>query len=280
MTQNKKFAEEVLKNRHAHNIILPSKNRVYLFVDDLLELLFPHFYGEYEYFNAGEIAGKLALLERDLIKILLPQKQNLSNGIENIATSFFRELPHIYRHLWMDAKAICDGDPASQSIDEVIIAYPGFEAIYSYRIANAFYKLNVPVFPRIITEYAHKKTGIDIHPGAEIGNSFFIDHGTGIVIGETTVIGDNVKIYQGVSLGALSVSKKFANQKRHPTIEDNVILYSNATILGNNTIGHDSIIGGNVWLTESIPPYSIVYHKSQVHVRTQKSDDGAINFII
>ena len=142
--------------------------------------------------------------------------------------------------------------------------------------------MKVPIFPRIITEYAHQLTGIDIHPGATIGDSFFIDHGTGIVVGETTIIGDNVKLYQGVTLGALSVSKKLANTKRHPTIESDTVIYSGATILGGETvIGHHSIIGGNVWLTESVPPYSVVYHKSEVKVRNAKDfENEPINFVI
>ena len=181
----------------------------------------------------------------------------------------------------MDAEAIYQGDPAAESVDEVISAYPGFYAIAIFRIAHEFYKLNVPIFPRILTENAHQRTGIDIHPGATVGERFFIDHGSGIVIGETTVIGDDVKIYQGVTLGALSVDKTLASSKRHPTIEHNVVLYSNATILGGSTvIGHDSVIGGNVWLTESVPPYSVVYHKSEVRVRSSREEQVALDFVI
>ena len=170
---------------------------------------------------------------------------------------------------------------AAESVDEVISAYPGFRAIAIYRIAHEFYRMGVPLFPRILTESAHQRTGIDIHPGATIGRSFFIDHGTGIVVGETTTIGDSVKIYQGVTLGALSVDKTLASSKRHPTIEDNVVIYSNATILGGTTvIGHDSVIGGNVWLTESVPPYSVVYHKSEVHVRSTREESTGLDFVI
>jgi len=174
----------------------------------------------------------------------------------------------IYDLLLDDAQAINDGDPAAKSRDQVIRTYPGFLAIACYRIGHAFCQIGVPLLPRILTEYAHSRTGIDIHPRATIGTQFCIDHGTGIVIGETTIIGNNVKIYQGVTLGALSVKKEMAKIKRHPTIEDNVIIYAGATILGGNTIiGKNSIIGGNVWLTESIPPNSRVYHKSQIEVR-------------
>jgi serine O-acetyltransferase len=200
--------------------------------------------------------------------------------VEETASFFFQSMPSIHRQLWLDANAIHAGDPASESVDEVISAYPGFFAIAIYRIAHVFYCLNVPIFPRILSEIAHQRTGIDIHPGATIGNSFFIDHGTGIVIGETTFIGDRVKLYQGVTLGALSVNKALSSSKRHPTIENSVVIYSNATILGGETvIGHDSVIGGNVWLTESVPPYSIVYHKSEIKVRTKEETDAS-DFVI
>lgn len=199
----------------------------------------------------------------------------------DVAERFFSTLPSIYQKLWRDAEAIHEGDPASESVDEVIAAYPGFFAIFAHRVAHEFYLQRVPLFPRIVGEYAHVRTGIDIHPGARIGDSFFIDHGTGVVVGETTIIGDHVKLYQGVSLGAMSVSKELARTKRHPTIEDNVVVYSNATILGGDTvIGHNSIIGGNVWLTESVPPCSVVYHKSEVKVRTQGDGGGDIEFHI
>jgi serine O-acetyltransferase len=278
---NRRFAKELLKIRHARSAVLPPTHKVQKFVDDLIELLFPHFCGEYEYFEAAEINGKLALLERDIKKILKVQQPDMSKRIDQITVKFFTKLPEIYSQLQLDAKAIHEGDPASESIDEVISAYPGFFAIYTYRMAHEFYKYGIPIFPRMLGEYAHFRTGIDIHPGAQIGESFFIDHGTGVVIGETTVIGKNVKIYQGVSLGALSVSKDMSKIKRHPTIEDNVIIYSNATILGGKTvIGHDSVIGGNVWLTESVPPYSIVYHKSEIRVRPKINEQESIDFVI
>jgi serine O-acetyltransferase len=163
----------------------------------------------------------------------------------------------------------------------VIAIYPGFFAVFCYRIANFLAKLSVPLFPRMITEYSHRVTGIDIHPLATIGSPFSIDHGTGIVIGETTFIGNYVKLYQGVTLGALSVDKKKASRKRHPTIEDNVILYAGCTILGGETVvGRNSIIGGNVWLTESIAPFSVVYHKSEIVVRNQSGFEEPLNFVI
>jgi serine O-acetyltransferase len=249
-----------------------------LFIDNLLGLLFPHF-SQKRYNSLEEITVEKLKLRIDLIKILrhiVDEKE-----ITAIADIFFNRLEEIYLSLLQDADAIERGDPAAENVDEVIITYPGFLAISIYRVANVFYELNVPIFPRLLTEYAHQLTGIDIHPGAKIGKRFCIDHGTGIVIGETTVIGDNVKLYQGVTLGALSVEKTTNKSKRHPTIEDNVIIYSGATILGGDTvIGNNSIIGGNVWLIESVPPFSVVYHKSNVKVRNQKDDDNIINYVI
>ncbi|HDP75911.1 MAG TPA: serine acetyltransferase [Bacteroidales bacterium] len=181
---------------------------------------------------------------------------------------FFQGLPKVLATLKGDAYFIFHNDPAAESIEEVLLAYPGFYAIIHYRLANLLRRMGVKILPRMITEYAHSKTGIDIHPAATIGQQFCIDHGTGIVIGETAKIGDKVKIYQGVTIGALSVSKSLATTKRHPTIEDNVIIYAGSTILGGETvIGHNSVIGGNVWLVKSVPPFSMVYHESKVIVR-------------
>lgn len=194
---------------------------------------------------------------------------------------FFNEIPALFSALIKDAEAILHFDPAARSIEEVLVAYPGFYATAIYRLSHQLHKQNVKILPRLFTEYAHSKTGIDIHPGAIIGNSFFIDHGTGIVIGETTIIGNNVKIYQGVTLGALNVAKELAKTKRHPTIEDNVIIYSGATILGGDTIiGKDSVIGGNVWLTYSVPSFSVVYHKSEIAVKDKIPMENVLNFVI
>ncbi|MCL2079492.1 MAG: serine acetyltransferase [Oscillospiraceae bacterium] len=180
---------------------------------------------------------------------------------EEISARFIERLPQIQRLLYKDAEAGFEGDPAARGIDEVILTYPGFFAILVYRAAHALHLENVPLIPRIMSEYAHSTTGVDIHPGAQIGEYFFIDHGTGIVIGETTVIGNRVKLYQGVTLGGLSTKggQKLAGKKRHPTIEDNVTIYSGATILGGGTvIGKNSTIGGNVFITESVPEDSKV----------------------
>jgi serine O-acetyltransferase len=282
MSENtqRSFVRELLDRRATSQVRLPVKARVARFADELLELLFPHFSDDM-YYAAEEIEGKFRLLQRDLQTTLEPLQGQLQKPAREIVAEFGELVPSIYAKLMLDADAILKGDPAAESIDEVIQAYPGFRAIAIYRLAHEFYRLGVPIFPRILTESAHQKTGIDIHPGATIGERFFIDHGTGIVIGETSLIGSNVKLYQGVTLGALSVSKDLASSKRHPTIEDNVVIYSNATILGGTTvIGHDSVIGGNVWLTESVPAFSVVYHKSEIRVRSSRESEAGLEFVI
>ncbi|MDR1306637.1 MAG: serine O-acetyltransferase [Treponema sp.] len=178
---------------------------------------------------------------------------------ELLVADFFEELPAIRKTLDLDIRAALGGDPAAKSLEEVILSYPGLEAITVHRLAHFFWIREVPLIPRMMSEIIHHRTGIDIHPGAEIGESFFIDHGTGVVIGETTVIGKNVKLYQGVTLGALSVKKELAGKKRHPTIEEDVTIYSGATILGDTVIGRGSVIGGNVWITRAVAPNSTVY---------------------
>ncbi len=195
--------------------------------------------------------------------------------------AFLSGLPVLRDKLYREAEVFAHNDPAANSVEEVIIAYPGFFALAVHRIAHEFYKMGTPVIPRLFSEHAHSKVGIDINPGAQIGNSFYIDHGTGIVIGETTIIGNNVKIYQGVTLGALFVAKGMSNQKRHPTIEDNVVIYAGATILGGKTvIGHDSVIGGNAWLTKSVVPYSQVMQNVSITIRSTLSENDPIDFYI
>ena len=253
---------------------LPSRPGTERFFDALLALLFPHFAGPNRLGTNEEVVASLIHLERTLSELLRPLAVQLPAAVEAVAEQFIDRLPEVYGLLREDAEAIAAGDPAAESVDEVIAAYPGFYAIAAYRVANCFYRAGVPVFPRLLTEYAHRRTGVDIHPGATIGHSFFIDHATGIVIGETTCIGNHVKLYQGVTLGALSVSKDMQRAKRHPTIEDRVIIYSNATILGGGTvIGRDSVIGGNAWITASIPPNSMVYNRAEVHVRTGEMEE-------
>ena len=192
-----------------------------------------------------------------------------------VVPPFLDRLAWVRDALHVDARAILEGDPAAESLDEVVLAYPGFLATAIHRIAHELYRLDVPILPRVLSEWAHGETGIDIHPGAQIGSAFAIDHGTGVVIGETTLIGNRVRIYQGVTLGALAVSKRYANRKRHPTIGNDVVIYANATILGGSTIiGDGSIIGGNVWLTSSVPPRSVVQFSSKVEERSPANDDG------
>jgi len=254
-------------------VIIPNKKGVEIFIKRIFKLLFPF----NEKITDSEIPdpGKTIKEQLDvIISGLIPEN-------EKFTKQFFDILTPIKRTLLKDAEFILESDPAAKNLEEVIAIYPGFFAIYCYRIAHALNQFPVPLVPRMITEYAHKTTGIDIHPGAEIGSPFSIDHGTGIVIGETTKIGNYVKLYQGVTLGALSVDKSKASKKRHPTIEDNVILYAGSTILGGETVvGKNCVIGGNVWLTESIAPFSVVYHKSEIIVRDQNKFQEPINFII
>jgi serine O-acetyltransferase len=192
---------------------------------------------------------------------------SIKGKASDIAENFLNKLPEIARITDTDVEAAFNGDPAAYSKEEIIITYPGFYAICVYRLAHALHKLDVPLIPRLMSEYAHEKTGIDIHPGAVIGENFFVDHGTGVVIGETSLIGKNVKIYQGVTLGALSVKKKLQSVKRHPTIESDVVIYANSTILGGDTIiGTGSVIGGNTWITESVPAQSVIMNKSELSI--------------
>ncbi|MEM1120893.1 MAG: serine O-acetyltransferase EpsC [Bacteroidota bacterium] len=250
-----------LYEAHRHNKAMPSPEVICSLITGLLQLLFPQL-SDKRYTRMSEFEHDYANIKAELIAILIDLNGQLDKDVEAIADTFFQQLPEIRANLLKDADAMMSGDPAAVSNAEVIRTYPGFYAIAVYRLAHALYHLEVPLVPRILTEHAHNKTGVDIHPGASIGANFCIDHGTGIVIGGTAHIGNNVKIYQGVTLGALSVKKEMASTKRHPTIEDNVIIYAGATILGGQTvIGKDSIIGGNVWITKSTLPNSRVYYK-------------------
>ena len=233
--------------------------RIAHIVNHGLAALHPCVYGDLTARGAvGEIAADL---QKEIV-LLCPGRD-----AKEIVDEFLAALPEVRRLVDTDVQAAYDGDPAATSRMEVVMAYPGLYAVTIHRLAHVLYKLKVPIIPRVMSELAHSKTGIDIHPGATIGERFFIDHGTGVVIGETTVIGRNVRLYQGVTLGGLSFDKDangalVKGLKRHPNIEDNVVIYANATILGGDTtIGHDSEIGGNVWIKESVPPYSRVYNK-------------------
>lgn len=254
----------------------PSTPAVVAFFDEMMGLLFPPF-SKVATGSEDEFEERVRSLRLDMDKILYNNLLDTGKKAEQVVEEFFAALPEVYDKLQKDIDATYQGDPAARSRDEVIRAYPGFYAIAAYRMAHLLKQLGVRTVPRMITEHAHSKTGIDIHPAAKIGEHFCVDHGTGVVVGETTVIGNHVKLYQGVTLGALSVSKEDASIKRHPTIEDHVVVYSGATILGGNTtIGHHSIVGGNVWLTKSIPPHSKVYYQAQMH----NTEEGQMDLII
>jgi serine O-acetyltransferase len=244
-------------------------------VDDLIGLLFPQ-RGHFGPKTLEETQEKLEILEQrflDFLQGLAPLDGTLKTTGRDKIKAFFAGLSAVTHKLDADVAAAFAGDPAAYSPEEVIITYPGFYAVCVYRLAHEIYQLNIPLLPRLMSEYAHEKTGIDIHPGAQIEESFFIDHGTGVVIGETSIIGKNVKIYQGVTLGALSVKKKHQSKKRHPTIQSGVVIYANSTILGGETtIGKGSVIGGNVWLTESVPENSLVFNKLESDHRFGSSE--------
>lgn len=222
----------------------------------------------YSLFDCEQEAVHENYLEDTFLEIV--SKLEIKNG-SAIWAAFKTELPGIRKQLDLDAIAFESNDPASHSLAEIYMAYPGFYAISIYRLSHALYNHNVYILPRMMSEYVHGITGVDIHPGATIGESFYIDHGTGIVIGETAIIGKNVKIYQGVTLGGISISKDMASTKRHPTIEDNVCIYANATILGGDIIiGAGSTIGANVWITESVPENSLVTYQTEIKIRPKK----------
>ena len=223
----------------------------------------------YSLFDCEQEAEHGIYLEETFFKIL---KALEIEDAEVIWEKFKLELPTIRKKLDLDAIAFEKNDPASHCLEEIYLAYPGFHAISIFRLSHALYKLGVTILPRMMTEYIHGITGIDIHPGATIGESFYIDHGTGIVIGETSVIGKHVKIYQGVTLGGIQVSKDLASVKRHPTIDDNVTIYANATILGGDiVIGKNTIIGANVWITQSVPEDSLVTYQTEIKIRPKRN---------
>ncbi len=250
-----------LYEAHRKNKAMPSPEVICSLITGLLQILFPQL-SDKRYERMSEFEQDFANIKAELINILTDLNGALNKDVQQLADTFFTSLPDIRAKLLMDAGAMMSGDPAAMSDAEVIRTYPGFYAVAVYRLAHELCHLKVPLVPRILTEHAHNRTGIDIHPGASIGDNFCIDHGTGVVIGGTAHIGNNVKIYQGVTLGALSVKKEMAATKRHPTIKDNVVIYAGATILGGKTvIGKDSVIGGNVWITKSVLPNSRVYYK-------------------
>lgn len=273
---------------------LPSRSSVVRILQDIESLVFPGFRMDDEIehrslrFSIQEHSSRLLKNLITEISKSLAFKERLESQSGEICTSpadhteeaeklaydFLEKLPELRSLIMEDVASTQEGDPAAKSHEEVILAYPGVEALAVHRVANYLWNKKIPLIPRMMSEYIHGKTGIDIHPGASIGKGLCIDHGTGVVIGETTVIGNNVKIYQGVTLGALSVKKSEADTKRHPTIEDNVTIYAGATILGGTTvIGHDSIIGGNVWLTSSVPPHSKIYNQPSRYIIKPGKED-------
>lgn len=276
--------DEILNSYEKYGLVnrsnaenFPNRQNVVSILQDIQSLVFPGFRiaedidpSNIRYITGQRVNSIIAKLTKEIQKGLIYVLNKNDNSAsfedshcfklaEQTSIALIEEIPEIKRKISLDTLAMFKGDPAAKSSEEIILSYPGIEAILVYRIANFLFKNGVPIIPRIMSEHIHGKTGIDIHPGATIGESFFIDHGTGVVIGETCIIGNNVKIYQGVTLGALSVKKELMDKKRHPTIEDNVTIYANATILGGKTtIGKNSIIGGNTWVTESVPENSVI----------------------
>ncbi|HWA55770.1 MAG TPA: serine O-acetyltransferase EpsC [Gemmatimonadales bacterium] len=272
------FARRVTTARAGYALPLQATRLADEFAEAALAILFPHF-APSRNSSPDQVRAELDRLGARLAPFLDSQGQDDARARE-IRDAFLAGLPALEEQLMLDAVAICEADPAARSVEEVVLAYPGFLAVACFRVAKAASCAGVALLPRLITEYAHRQTGIDIHPGARVGRSLAIDHGTGIVIGETAVIGDRVRLYQGVTLGALSVRKELARQKRHPTIEDDVVIYANATILGGDTvIGAGSVIGGNVWLTHSVPPGSVVTHGATIE-RPRQSQEVLLEFNI
>lgn len=265
-------AAGLYERKYKNSQVYFNTQKIYAFGRNFLELLYPQLCNK-NFRSPLEIENQLEFIKVSLSEILTNiqlKRKDVDLDNKEICQEFLERMEDIEQSIDQDAQALFDGDPAAFSLDEVITCYPGFKAVAYYRIAHEFYKMNIPIFPRILSEYAHQITGVDIHPGAKIGSHFYLDHGTGVVIGETCVIGNSVKVYQGVTLGALSVDKNLQNVKRHPTIEDNVIIYSNATILGGETvIGEGSVVGGNCWIMNSIPPHSLVYRNSDVKLKSK-----------
>jgi len=289
---------EVPSINHLGHCPLPNYETIIEATEDLKEILYPG-YRRRDHLHLGNVTYHVGeLIDRLYDRLMLqigracchgagknvhcnPQQREHFEALGQAKTiAFLKQLPEIRKRLALDVQAAYDGDPACKSLDEVIFCYPGLEAVTVYRLAHALWELEVPLIPRMMTEWAHSKTGIDIHPGAAIGRHFFIDHGTGVVIGETCQIGDRVKLYQGVTLGALSFptdaeGKLVRGTKRHPTLEDRVVIYANATLLGGQTvIGHDSVIGSSVWLTHPVAPQTtVVLEKPKLQMRNGQHDE-------
>ena len=260
-------ALDVQRAREAHRLPRGLRAAAPVVAEAVLSLLFPHFADT----GAPSAAAEVAAFRRHLRATLA----TLAPDGPAVADRLVEALPDLRARLLDDARATCDGDPAARDVDEVILSYPGFYATAVYRVAHALHASGVALLPRLLAEHAHRETGIDIHPGAVIGRAFAVDHGTGLVVGETAEIGDRVRLFQGVTLGALFVERALARTKRHPTLGDDVVVYANATVLGGATrVGAGSVIGGNVWLTESVPPGSIVTRTSPVR---RRADDHTLD---
>ena len=259
-----RIIQSIRSNKQNHLVNFGLRSKTEMFTNELFLILFD------AETSVSKNMEDLANLFKDIYgRIETCEEQDYTS----IWKRFLVGLPDILEKLNRDAKCLYQHDPAANSVEEVILAYPGFFAIAVYRLSHEFQKNNMPLVPRMMSEYAHRLTGIDIHPGATIGSPFFIDHGTGVVIGESAVIRNLVKIYQGVTLGALQVSKDMKDTKRHPTVEDDVTIYAGSTILGGDTvIGAHSTIGGNVWLTQSVPPNSLVYQTSEIKLKSKMSE--------
>ena len=286
------------RTSHLDHRLLPGRQAIIAILDDLFDLLYPGYFRRQNLhsgnilYHAGDLIdglydqlceqiGRALRLVRPptddaLVEVLAPQK----------AMSFLERLPYLQRLLDEDVQAAYDGDPAATSLEEIVFCYPGLFAVTTQRLAHELLRLEVPLIPRIMTEHAHARTGIDIHPAARLGRQFFIDHGTGVVIGATCVIGDRVRLYQGVTLGALSLPRDEQGElirttKRHPTLEDDVVVYANATVLGGETVvGHHSVVGSNVWLTHSVAPYTIVtMEKPSLRFRNPGSEQAGHYYI-
>lgn len=255
----KAIIEDIIKHKQLPNLKFRIRDKTEIFTKDLFYTLFD---------VDTPVEENIEFLERDFKELADLVCWNPEKTCGELWQQYLEKLPVILEKLNLDAHAIAQNDPAANSVEEVYLSYPGFFAIAIYRLSHELYKFGLPLVPRLMTECAHRLTGTDINPGAVIGDSFFIDHATGVVIGETAVIKNNVKIYQGVTLGALSVERSLRNTKRHPTIEENVTIYANATILGGKTvIGSNSIVGGNAWLTSSVPENSIVTHSPTINIK-------------
>jgi serine O-acetyltransferase len=302
----------ILDDYHSNRVIdrfnlfqQPNRGKVEDIVNKLFRIIYPGYFRDRSY-KIYNLENSMAMLIEDVIyhlhqQILIALPYCKEEGLteedyalqaNQITMQFMRQIPKVRALLEEDIDAFYVGDPAAENKDEIIFSYPGLQAVTVHRLAHELYVLGVPIIPRIMSEYAHSHTGVDIHPGAALGHHFFIDHGTGIVIGETSVIGDNVKIYQGVTLGGLSTrgGQSLRGKRRHPTIEDNVTIYSGASILGGHTvIGHDAVIGGNSFITSSISPYSkvsikneeLMYNETTESVEeAEKKDENAWFYVI